>query len=223
MRPHPPTAAPRFPPLPRRSSASGPASGCCSPGCCRTAAWCWSSCSRIPCGGARLRPETWSPFLSLAAYSPRPPKTISLCHSVREMYLSESLGLVGRLGCEFEDGEVAVVAGVDGGVFAEEACEDDFVHVHGDFSVLNSRSCSGHTWRSQRVGPAPKCQGVLSWRGPEEVCAALLAAFTNLFWEEPRPRRGGAAEAERRRAAGRRSGPEAVTEHDRECIEEKHG
>jgi len=39
-----------------------------------------------------------------------------------------------------------------------------------------------------------------------------------LFWEEPRPRRGAASEAERRRAAGRRFGPEAVTEHDEELM-----
>src|SRR5271155_2903604 len=38
-----------------------------------------------------------------------------------------------------------------------------------------------------------------------------LPLLTNLFWEEPRPRRGAESEAERRRAAGRRFGPEAVT------------
>src|SRR5882757_5855777 len=34
---------------------------------------------------------------------------------------------------------------------------------------------------SQRVGPAPKCQGVLSWRGPKEVCAAFFAAVLKLL------------------------------------------
>src|ERR1700677_3425129 len=38
-----------------------------------------------------------------------------------------------------------------------------------------------------------------------------LPLFSNFFWEEPRPRRGAESEAERRRAAGRRFGPEAVT------------
>ena len=33
--------------------------------------------------------------------------------------------------------------------------------------------------------------------------------LSNLFWEEPRPRRGGLAEAERRSADRRRFGPEA--------------
>src|ERR1700677_2922336 len=39
-----------------------------------------------------------------------------------------------------------------------------------------------------------------------------LPRSSNLFWEEPRPRRGAVSEAERRRAEGRRFGPEAVTE-----------
>ena len=42
------------------------------------------------------------------------------------------------------------------------------------------------------------------------LCGALCRAFTNLFWEEQKPRRGAESEAERRRAAGRRVGPEAV-------------
>src|SRR5580658_10796489 len=79
--------------------------------------------------------------------------------------------LVGALGCQRESGEAAVVVGANLCVVAEEADEGDFVLVHGgdlrfvEFPV----SCSGHPSRSERVGPAPKCQGVLSWRGPEEV------------------------------------------------------
>jgi hypothetical protein len=35
---------------------------------------------------------------------------------------------------------------------------------------------------AKRAGPAPKCQGVLSWRGPKEVCAAFFAAVLKLLW-----------------------------------------
>jgi hypothetical protein len=45
---------------------------------------------------------------------------------------------------------------------------------------------------AKRVGPAPKCQGVLSWRGPKEVCAAFFAAALKLLWggtETPQGRR----------------------------------
>jgi hypothetical protein len=45
---------------------------------------------------------------------------------------------------------------------------------------------------AKRVGPAPKCQGVLSWRGPKEVCAAFVAAAVKLLLggtETPQGRR----------------------------------
>src|SRR5271163_1393503 len=79
--------------------------------------------------------------------------------------------LIGALGCERESGEAAVVVGANLCVVAEEADEGDFVLVHGgDLRFVQFPvSCSGHPSRSERVGPASKCQGVLYWRGPEEV------------------------------------------------------
>src|SRR5579871_5282921 len=88
-----------------------------------------------------------------------------------------ALFLVGRLGCQGESGKAAVVVGANFGIAAEESDESDSVLVHGgdlrfvEFPV----SCSGHPSRSERVGPAPKRQGGLSWRGPEEVCLAVFA------------------------------------------------
>ena len=81
--------------------------------------------------------------------------------------------LVGTLGCQRECGEAAVVVGANFCVVAEEADEGDFVLVHGgDLRLLNFPILLGSL--ISEVGPAPKCQGVLSWRGPEEVCAAHL-------------------------------------------------
>jgi hypothetical protein len=78
--------------------------------------------------------------------------------------LARFLVLEGGLGGEFENGEVAAVAGVDGGVFAEEACEDDFVHVHGVSPFLNSRIARVTPGEAKREAPAPKCQALhLRW------------------------------------------------------------
>ena len=60
---------------------------------------------------------------------------------------------------------------------------------------------------SQRVGPAPKAKECFLGGARKKFVRCTLPRFTNLFWEVPRPRRGGAAEAERRRAAGRRIAP----------------
>src|SRR5665213_2289647 len=81
--------------------------------------------------------------------------------------------LVGTLGCQRESGETAVVVGANFCVVADEADEGDFVLVHSVISVLLNFPILLGLLISE-VGPAPKCQGVLSWRGPEEVCAAHL-------------------------------------------------
>ena len=81
--------------------------------------------------------------------------------------------LVGALGCQRESGEAAVVVGANFCVVAEEADEGDFVLSTWCVSVLLNFPILLGSLISE-VGPAPKCQGVLSWRGPEEVCAAHL-------------------------------------------------
>ena len=56
---------------------------------------------------------------------------------------------------------------------------------------------------AKRVGSAPKCQGVLSWRGPKEVCAAFFAAALKLLWggtETPQGRRSRSRTTPSRRA-----------------------
>jgi hypothetical protein len=56
---------------------------------------------------------------------------------------------------------------------------------------------------AKQVGPAPKCQGVLSWRGPKEVCVALFAAALKLLWggtETPQGRRSRSRTTPSRRA-----------------------
>src|SRR6202167_6492897 len=71
--------------------------------------------------------------------------------------------LVGGLGCQRESCEYAVVVGANFCVVAEEADEGDFVLVHGGISVLLNFPILLGSLISE-VGPAPKCQGVLSWR-----------------------------------------------------------
>src|SRR5579864_8262018 len=131
MRPLPPSGSPRRPPHLRRSSWSGRASGCSSPGCCRTSAWCWSSCSRIRCGAVPFDQNVVT-RLELGCELRATAEDDEIVPVGARDVLTRFPVLVGGLGSKFKDGEVAVVAGVDGGVFAEEACEDYFVQIHGE-------------------------------------------------------------------------------------------
>ena len=63
---------------------------------------------------------------------------------------------------------------------------------------MNSRSARVTPCEAMRVGATPKCQGVLSGAGPQ-TCSGR-----------------GVRKAERRSAAGRRNGPEAVTGQETE-------
>src|ERR1700733_4231874 len=76
-----------------------------------------------------------------------------------------------------------------------------------------ARCCSGHTGRSLASGPGSQVPKVCFLGGARKKFERRsLPWFSNLFWEEPRPRRGRAMRSRRPSAAGRRQGPEAVTE-----------
>ena len=120
--------------------------------------------------------------------------------------------LVGALGCQREGCEAAVVVGANLCVVAEESDEGDFVLVHGgDLRfVLNcpypARVTHGNASERARLPSAKEC---FLGGARKKFERRTLPRLSNLFWEEPRPRRGAESEAERRRAAGRRFGPEA--------------
>src|SRR5271157_4853579 len=78
-----------------------------------------------------------------------------------------------------------------------------------EFPVV-ARVTLGEAWR---VGPAPKVEGLLSGRGPKEVCAALCAAVGKLVLGGTETPKGRHRRSRRPSAAGRRKGPEAVTKH----------
>ncbi|SPE45172.1 hypothetical protein SBA7_690007 [Candidatus Sulfotelmatobacter sp. SbA7] len=63
------------------------------------------------------------------------------------------------------------------------------------------------------MGPAPKAEGLLSGRGPKEVCAAFCDAFCKLVLGGTETPKGRGTRSRRPSAAGRRKGPEAVTKH----------
>jgi hypothetical protein len=62
------------------------------------------------------------------------------------------------------------------------------------------------------MGPAPKVEGLLSRRSPKEVCAAPFAVVCKLVLGGTETPKGRAMRSRRPSAAGRRKGPEAVTE-----------
>src|SRR5260370_6594679 len=107
--------------------------------------------------------------------------------------------LVRRLGGQGERREAAVVVGANFCVAAEEADKGDFVLVHDGVSVsLNFPILIGSRW-------AEPCE----WARLPSAKECFLGGCPLGRNHDPK---GGAAEAERRRAAGRRIGPEAVTE-----------
>src|ERR1700733_6760671 len=109
--------------------------------------------------------------------------------------------LVGGLGCQRECREAAVVGGANFWVAAEKADESYFVLVHESVSVcLNfARCCSGHTGRSLASGPGSQVPKVCFLGGARKKFERRpVPWFSNLFWEEPRPRRGAQCEAEDR-------------------------
>src|SRR5208282_803 len=76
-----------------------------------------------------------------------------------------------------------------------------------------ARCCSGHTGRSQASGPGSQVPKVcFLGRGPKEVCAAFFAVVCKLVLGGTETPKGRAMRSRRPSAAGRRKGPEAVTE-----------
>src|SRR5208337_2749802 len=66
-----------------------------------------------------------------------------------------------------------------------------------------ARCCSGHTGRSLASGPGSQVPEVCFLGGARKKFARRsLPWFSNLFWEEPRPRRGAQCEAEDRAPQG---------------------
>src|SRR5271157_1486869 len=66
---------------------------------------------------------------------------------------------------------------------------------------------------AERVGPAPKVEGLLSRRGSKEVSAAFFAAVCKLVLGGTETPKGRGTRSRRPSAAGRRKSPEAVTKH----------
>src|SRR5208282_2395843 len=116
--------------------------------------------------------------------------------------------LIGGLGCQREGGKAAVVVGANFWVAAEKADEGYFVLVHDCLRLLNSRCCSGHSGRSQASGPGSQVPKVCFLGGARKKFARRsLPWLSNLFWEEPRPRRGAQCEAEDRVPPGAGKAP----------------
>src|SRR5580704_18714618 len=117
--------------------------------------------------------------------------------------------LVGGLGCQRECGEAAVVGGANFWVAAEKADEGYFVLVHERSPFLEfARCCSGHTGRSLASGPGYQVPKVCFLGGARKKFERRsLPWFSNLFWEEPRPRRGAKCEAEDRGPPGAGKAP----------------
>src|SRR5271168_2855136 len=60
----------------------------------------------------------------------------------------------------------------------------------------------------------PSAEGLLSGRGPKEVCTAFFAVVLKLVLGGTETPKGRAMRSRRPRAAGRRKGPEAVIEQE---------
>jgi hypothetical protein len=84
--------------------------------------------------------------------------------------LAGLFALVGGLGGEGERSELLVIlAGANFSVVADEAHEDCFVLVHDVSPFLNSRSCSGHTWRSLASGADSQGRSSAFTEGPSQM------------------------------------------------------
>src|SRR5208282_3727647 len=109
--------------------------------------------------------------------------------------------LIGGLRCQRKSGDAEVwVVGASFWVAAEKADEGYFVLVHDRVSVFEfARCCSGHTGRSLASGPGSQVPKVCFLGGARKKFERRsLPWFSNLFWEEARPRRGANCEAEDR-------------------------
>jgi hypothetical protein len=75
--------------------------------------------------------------------------------------------LVRGFGCQRKSGDAAVVVGADFSIAAEEADEIYFVLIHDVSPFVEFPDLARVTQgEAKRVGLAPKCQVVLSWRAP---------------------------------------------------------
>ena len=78
--------------------------------------------------------------------------------------------LAGSLGRKRERGELLVVlAGANDCIATEEAHQKCFVQIHFVSPILNSRSCLGHTGRSQASGPASQVPSSAFTEGPSQM------------------------------------------------------
>src|SRR5208282_2533868 len=148
---------------------------------------------------SRLRssPSTWTcaPFVSVLANSERLPKTTQRCHSVCEMYLPSFLqeDLVASESVVTLKSALLVRASA---LLPRKPMRVTlFWYMRVSPFLEFARCCSGHTGRSLASGPGSQVPKVCFLGGPET----------------PKGRR---MRSRRPSAAGRRKGPEAVTEQE---------
>src|SRR5208283_6181778 len=160
---------------------------------------------------SRLRssPSTWicAPLVSVLANSESFPKTTQRCHSVCEMYLSSFL---------YEDFvasesvvKLPLLAVRASGLLPRKPMSVTlFWYMRVSPFVEFARCCSGHTGRSLASGPGSQVPKVCFLGGARKKFERRsMPWFSNLFWEEPRPRRGAKGEAEDRVPPGAGKAP----------------
>src|SRR6266404_2292686 len=160
---------------------------------------------------SRLRssPSTWicAPLVSVLANSESLPKTTQRCHSVCEMYLPSFL---------YEDlvanervVKLLLLAVRASALLPRKPMRVTlFWYIRVSPFVEFARCCSGHTGRSLASGPGSQVPKVCFLGGARKKFARrTLPWFANLFWEEPRFRRGAQREAEDRVPPGAGKAP----------------
>ena len=118
--------------------------------------------------------------------------------------------LVGGLGCQREsrDAAVCVLVRTSGLLPRKPMRVTLFWYMRVSPFVEFARCCSGHTGRSLASGPGSQVPKVCFLGGARKKFERRsLPWFSNLFWEEPRPRRGAQCEAEDRVPPGAGKAP----------------
>src|SRR3984893_17247468 len=152
---------------------------------------------------SRLRssPSTWicAPLVSVLANSESLPKTTQRCHSVCERSLPSFLWedwVADERVVPLRSGLLVRASGL---LPRKPMRVTLFWYMIVSPFVEFARCCSGHTGRSLASGPGSQVPKVCFLGGTRKKFERRsLPCFSNLFWEEPRPRRGAQCEAEDR-------------------------
>src|SRR5208282_883646 len=100
--------------------------------------------------------------------------------------------LVGGLGCQRERGQAAIVVGANFWVAADKADEGYFVLVHNRVScLLNFPLLLGSHWaKPGEWARLPRPKVCFLGGARKKFARRFVPPIANLFWEEPRSRRG---------------------------------